>query len=66
MIKVQCILKYNDLQLKRLVEVGEELEVTKTRAEELVSKNVAKVVEVIPEEKTPEKKPVAKKPTKKK
>lgn len=62
MIKVQCILKYNDLQLKRLVEVGEELEVTKTRAEELVSKNVAKVVEVIPEEEKPE----AKKTTKKK
>lgn len=50
MVKVQCILDYNDLQLKRLVKVGEELEVTKPRAEVLVEKELVKVVEVIPEE----------------
>lgn len=49
MVKVECILDYNDLQLKRLVKAGEELEVTKDRAEVLTSKNLAKVIEVIPE-----------------
>lgn len=74
MVKVECILTYNDLQLKRLVKEGEELEVTKDRAKVLVDKNLVKVVEVIPEpEKEPEvketpepKKAVAKKPSKKK
>lgn len=76
MVKVQCILDYNDLQLKRLVKVGEELEVTKDRAEVLVNKELVKVVEVIPEpEKEPEveeasepveEKKVEKKPTTKK
>ena len=66
MVKVQCILDYNDLQLKRLVKVGEELEVTKARAEVLVEKELVKVVEVIPEEeKTPAKKITAKKTNKK-
>lgn len=66
MVKVQCILDYNDLQLKRLVKVGEELEVTKERAEVLVEKKLVKVVEVIPEEeKTPAKKTTAKKTNKK-
>ena len=66
MVKVQCILDYNDLQLKRLVKVGEELEVTKARAEFLVEKELVKVVEVIPEEeKTPAKKTTAKKTNKK-
>lgn len=49
MVKVECILEYNDLQLKRLVKVGEELEVTKDRAKVLVEKELVKVVEVIPE-----------------
>ena len=66
MVKVQCILDYNDLQLKRLVKVGEELEVTKARAEVLVEKELVKVVEAIPEEeKTPAKKTTAKKTNKK-
>ena len=66
MVKVQCILNYNDLQLKKLVKVGEELEVTKARAEVLVEKELVKVVEVIPEEeKTPAKKTTAKKTNKK-
>lgn len=63
MVKVQCILDYNDLQLNKLVTTKDDpYTVTKERAEELVSKNVAKVVEVIPEAE----KPVAKKTTKKK
>lgn len=76
MVKVQCILDYNDLQLKRLVKAGEELAVTKDRAEVLVNKELVKVVEVIPEpEKEPEveeasepveEKKVEKKPTTKK
>lgn len=70
MVKVQCILDYNDLQLKRLVKEGEELEVTKDRADTLVSKKLVKVIEVIPEpevKETPEpKKQVAKKQTKRK
>lgn len=66
MVKVQCIRDYNDLQLKRLVKVGEELEVKKDRAEVLVEKELVKVVEVIPEEeKTPAKKTTAKKTNKK-
>ena len=82
MVKVECIVTYNDLQLERLVKIGEELEVTKDRAKTLVDKGLAKVIEVIPdqEEKEPEveevtveeveasetKKPVAKKTSKKK
>ena len=73
MVKVECILTYNDLQLKRLVKEGEELEVTKDRAKVLVDKNLVKVVEVIPEpvkepevKETPEpKKTVTKKTSKK-
>jgi hypothetical protein len=49
MVKVQCILDYNDLQLKRLVKESEELEVTKDRADTLVSKKLVKVIDVIPE-----------------
>ena len=80
MVKVECILEYNDLQLKRLVKVGEELEVTKDRANYLANeRGLVKVVEVIPEpekdpeveeasepvEETPEEKPVEKKAIKK-
>ena len=56
MVKVECIVTYNDLQLERLVKIGEELEVTKDRAKTLVDKGLAKVIEVIPtkEEKEPE------------
>lgn len=66
MVKVECILDYNDLQLKRLVKAGEELEVTKDRAEVLTSKKLAKVIEATPEEeKKPAKKITAKKTNKK-
>lgn len=51
MVKVECTVRYNDLQLNRTVEVGEQLEVNKERAEYLVNeRGLAKVVEVIPEE----------------
>ena len=77
MVKVECIVTYNDLQLGKLVNAGEVLEVTKDRADYLVNeRKLAKLVEVIPEPatdpevtveevETPEpKKPVAKKPNK--
>lgn len=71
MVKVECIVTYNDLQLERLVKIGEELEVTKDRADTLVEKGLVKVIEVIPdpveEVKAPEpKKQVAKKQNKRK
>lgn len=64
MVKVQCILDYNDLQLNKLVTTKDDpYIVTNERAELLVSKGLAKVVEVIPEE---EKKVASKKRTTKK
>lgn len=78
MVKVQCILNYNDLQLGKLITTKDDpFLVTEERAEVLVGKNLVKVVEVIPdkkpvEEKAPElqalepKKPAAKKQNKKK
>ena len=67
MVKVQCILNYNDLQLNKLVTTKDDtFIVTKERAEVLVEKKLVKVVEVIPEEeKTPAKKTTAKKTNKK-
>jgi hypothetical protein len=71
MVKVECIVTYNDLQLERLVKIGKEIEVTKDRADTLVEKGLVKVIEVIPdpveEEKAPEpKKQVTKKQNKRK
>lgn len=73
MVKIECTVNYNDIQLNRLVQKGEQLEVTKERAEYLVNeRELAKVIEVIPEEvkleeeKQEPKKPVAKKTNKKK
>ena len=68
MVKVQCILNYNDLQLNKLVTTKDDpIIVTKERADVLVDKGLVKVVEVIPEEtkKTPAKKTTAKKTNKK-
>lgn len=59
-VKVECINNYNDLQLERLVQVGEQLTVTKERADTLEELNLIKVIEVIKEEKKEDKK----KPTK--
>ena len=59
-VKVECINNYNDLQLGRLVQVGEELTITRERADTLEELNLIKVKEVIKEEKKEDKK----KPTK--
>jgi hypothetical protein len=62
-MKVKIIKKYKDTELNRLVEIKEELEVTKKRGEQLIK---AKVGIEIPEEKeekneeTPKKKRVRK------
>ena len=50
MVKVKCIVSYNDLQLNRLISLNEELKVTNERAKELVDKGLVSVIEVIPEE----------------
>lgn len=50
-MKVKCIIEYNDLQLRRLVKAGEELEVSEARAEVLIN---AKVCEAIVEDITTE------------
>ena len=50
MVKVKCIVSYNDLQLNRLITLNEELKVTNERAKELVDKGLVSVIEVIPEE----------------
>lgn len=60
-VKVECINNYNDLQLKRLVQVGEELIVERGRADTLIELNLVKELEVIKEVKKEDKK----KPTKK-
>lgn len=76
MVKIECVVTYNDLELNRLVEAGEQLEVTKDRASYLVNeRQLAKLIEVIPEPKVKEpevkevqeevKKPVFKKANKK-
>lgn len=71
MVKIECVMTYNDLELGRLVQAGEQLEVTRDRADYLVNeRELAKVIEVIPEVKVEEpkeeKKPVTKKSNKKK
>lgn len=45
-VKVITTCGYNDVLLKRYVEVNEELEVTKSRADTLISENVAKMKEI--------------------
>lgn len=55
-VKVECINNYNDLQLERLVQVGEVLTVTKERADTLEELNLIKVIEVIKEGKKENKK----------
>lgn len=41
-IRVECIQRYNDLQLNRFVEPGEQIEVTEERAKILTDNRVAK------------------------
>lgn len=50
MVKAECIVAYQDLQLNKLVNIGEVLDLTTERAEYLVSRKLVKVLEVIPEE----------------
>lgn len=49
-MKVKCIKDYNDLQLKRLVTEGEELDVTEERAKVLFGAKVAEKVPTPPTE----------------
>lgn len=44
LVKVACIQNYKDLQLNRIVETGEEYEVTPERAALLLEKNLVKRV----------------------
>lgn len=60
-VKVECISNYNDLQLKRLVQSGEQITVTKERADTLIDLGLVKIIEVIKEQKKENKK----RPTKK-
>lgn len=55
MVKVQCTVAYNDLQLNRLINLNEVLEVTNERASYLVDRGLVKVIEVIPEAPKPTK-----------
>lgn len=54
MVKVECKVAYNDLQLNRLVNVGEVLEVTSDRAKTLENLELVKVLEEMPEPKVQE------------
>lgn len=55
MVKVQCTVAYNDLQLNKLINLNEVLEVTNERASYLVDRGLVKVIEVIPEAPKPTK-----------
>lgn len=59
-VKVECINNYNDLQLGKLVEIGDQLTITRERADTLTELNLVKIIEVIKEDKKEDKK----KPTK--
>ena len=55
MVKIECTVTYNDVQLERQIPIGEQITVTNERADFLVNtKGYAKVIEVIPEEVKPE------------
>ena len=59
MVKVQCIVNYNDLQLNKLVTTEDEpFFVTKERADYLANeRGLVKIIEVIPDEVKEEAKP---------
>ena len=44
MVKVKCILNYYDTKLNKSVPIGEELEVTDDRANQLIKAKVAELV----------------------
>ncbi len=50
-VKVECTATYNDLQLKKQINRGELITVSKERADELVSLGLVRQIEVIKEDK---------------
>ena len=50
-VKVECITTYNDLQLKKQINKGEDITVSKERADELISLGLVRQLEVIKESK---------------
>ena len=42
-MKVRCIKRYNDIKLKKIVEVGDILDVDDERAEHLIQEGVAEI-----------------------
>lgn len=60
-VEVVCKEVYQDLQLNKMVRVGDKLELDKARADELASKGLVEILTPIKEEKKEDKK----KPTKK-
>lgn len=59
-VKVKCIMAYNDTKVGRLINVGEELVVDKTRADKLIKLHLVEQLEVIKEDKEDKKKPTKK------
>lgn len=49
-VKIECITDYNDLQLNRTVHTGEQLIVDSERADVIIGKGLAKMIETIQEE----------------
>ena len=45
-MKVRVITKYRDLELKKIIVAGEEMEITKERAEHLINLGFVKKIEV--------------------
>ena len=50
-VKVECTTTYNDLQLKKQINKGEQIVVSKERADELISLKLVRQIEVIKEDK---------------
>ena len=50
-VKVECTTTYNDLQLKKQINKGEQIVVSKERADELISLGLVRQIEVIKEDK---------------
>ena len=50
MTKVKCVLGYFDTKLNKSVAIGEELEVTEDRANQLVKAKVAEITTTTPKE----------------
>ena len=50
-VKIECTTTYNDLQLEKQINKGEQIVVSKERADELISLGLARQIEVIKEDK---------------